>query len=90
MFLNYEPIWNIPHACGTLRFGNDPARSVLNRECRSHDIHNLYVADASFMPTSLGLNPGLTVAANALRVADRLYDQMQDSVRAPVMEGAGI
>jgi choline dehydrogenase-like flavoprotein len=87
MFLNFEPEWNIPHACGTLRFGDDPKASVLDRSCRSHDIHNLYVADASFMPTSLGINPGLTVAANALRVADRLYEGMQDAVSTPVMEG---
>lgn len=88
LFLNLEPIWNIPHACGTLRFGNDPKTSVLDRSCRSHDIHNLFVADASFMPTSLGINPGLTVAANALRVADKLYEQMQDHISIPVMEGA--
>lgn len=88
MFLNNEPMLNIPHACGTLRFGDDPKTSVLDRSCRSHDIGNLYVADASFMPTSLGLNPGLMIASNALRVADRLYDQMRDSVSTPVMEGA--
>ncbi|MBX2806839.1 MAG: GMC family oxidoreductase [Hyphomicrobiales bacterium] len=86
MFLNDDPWWNIPHACGTLRFGKDRKSSVLDRYCRSHDIRNLYVADASFMPTSLGINPGLTVAANALRVADRLYDQMYEGASMPVLE----
>jgi choline dehydrogenase-like flavoprotein len=76
MFLNYEPELNIPHACGTLRFGNDPASSVLDASCRAHDVHNLYAADSSFMPTSTGINPGLTIAANALRVADRISAQI--------------
>jgi choline dehydrogenase-like flavoprotein len=59
---------NYGHPCGTCRFGDDPARSVLNRYCRTHDIDNLYVVDASFMPRSGAVNPSLTIAANALRV----------------------
>lgn len=70
LFLNVAPELNWGHPCGTLRFGTDPARSVLRADCRSHDLSNLWVADAGFMPTSMGVNPGLTVAANALRVAD--------------------
>lgn len=58
------------HVCGTCRFGDDPATSVLDRNNRSHEISNLYVTDASFFPTSSGTNPSLTIAANALRVAD--------------------
>jgi choline dehydrogenase-like flavoprotein len=57
------------HVCGTCRFGTDPKTSVLDPQNRAHEVDNLYVADASFFPSSSGLNPSLTVAANALRVA---------------------
>ena len=70
-FLDIDPDLNSAHACGTLPFGTDPATSVLDPDCRVHGIDNLHVADASFMPTSTGINPSLTIAANALRVADR-------------------
>ena len=60
----------IAHACGTCRFGLDPGTSVLDASNKAHDLSNLYVADASFFPSSGGTNPGLTIAANALRVAD--------------------
>lgn len=60
------------HNCGTCRFGDDPATSVLDRHNRVHDIENLYVVDASFFPTSGGTAPSLTIAANAIRVADHL------------------
>jgi choline dehydrogenase-like flavoprotein len=60
---------NVSHACGTCRFGEDPDTSVLDPTCRAHDVDNLYVADSSFFPTSGGMNPSLTIAANALRVA---------------------
>lgn len=70
MFLGLQPQLNFGHPCGTLTFGHDPAASVLTPDCRTHDIRNLYVVDASFMPTSMGVNPSLTIAANALRVAD--------------------
>jgi choline dehydrogenase-like flavoprotein len=62
----------LAHACGTCRFGDDPGNTVLNRYNRSHDLDNLYVADSSFFPSSGGTNPGLTLAANSLRVADHL------------------
>jgi choline dehydrogenase-like flavoprotein len=61
---------NYGHPCGTLRFGDDPATSVLDARCKAHDLDNLYVADASVFPTSMGVNPSLMIAANALRVAD--------------------
>ena len=61
-----------PHVCGTCRFGDDPTDSVLDRNNRAHDLQNLYVVDASFFPSSGGTNPSLTIAANALRVADVL------------------
>jgi choline dehydrogenase-like flavoprotein len=57
------------HVCGTCRFGTDPKTSVLDTQNRAHEVDNLYVVDASFFPSSAGLNPSLTVAANALRVA---------------------
>jgi choline dehydrogenase-like flavoprotein len=60
---------NYGHACGTCRFGNDPRTNVLDSNCRTHDIENLYVVDSSFMPRSGAVNPSLTIAANALRVA---------------------
>lgn len=62
----------LAHACGTCRFGDDPKTSVLNRYNKTHDIDNLFVVDASFFPTSGGINPSLTIAANALRVADAI------------------
>jgi choline dehydrogenase-like flavoprotein len=63
---------NTTHQCGTLVFGTDPRRSVLDPYCRTHDVENLYVVDASFFPSSAAVNPGLTIAAQALRVADHL------------------
>jgi choline dehydrogenase-like flavoprotein len=62
-------IENNSHQCGTVRFGTDPATAPLDSLCRSHDVPNLYVVDASFMPSSAAVNPGLTVVAQALRVA---------------------
>jgi choline dehydrogenase-like flavoprotein len=63
---------NTTHQCGTLVFGRDPETSVLDPFCRTHDIDNLYVVDASFFPSSAAVNPGLTIVAQALRVADHL------------------
>ena len=60
------------HQCGTARFGDDPAESVLDPFCRAHDISNLYVVDSSFFPSSTAMNPALTICAQALRVADHL------------------
>lgn len=57
------------HQCGTVRIGNDPAQAPLDTFCRSYDHQNLFVVDASFLPTSAAVNPALTVAAQALRVA---------------------
>ncbi len=72
LFLYDAPILNFAHPSGTLRFGTDPKSSVLDPTCRAHEVQNLYVADSSFMPTSTGVNPSLTIAANALRVADAI------------------
>lgn len=62
----------LAHVCGTCRFGDDPATSVLDRHNRAHDLDNLWVVDAAFFPSSAGTNPALTIAANALRVAEHL------------------
>jgi choline dehydrogenase-like flavoprotein len=70
ILLNFGPAINYGHPSGTLRFGVDAATSVLDANCKAHDLENLYVTDASFMPSSMGVNPSLTIAANALRVAD--------------------
>jgi choline dehydrogenase-like flavoprotein len=63
---------NTTHQCGTLVFGADPRASVLDSFCRAHDVENLFVVDASFFPSSAAVNPGLTIAAQALRVADHI------------------
>ena len=60
------------HQAGTVVMGRDPARSVLDIHCRAHDHDNLHVVDAGFLPTSAAVNPALTVAAQALRVADHI------------------
>jgi choline dehydrogenase-like flavoprotein len=65
---------NTTHQCGTLVFGTDPRTSVLDPFCRSHDVANLFVVDASFFPSSAAVNPGLTIAAQALRVADHIME----------------
>ena len=67
---------NTTHQCGTLVFGTDPRTSVLDPFCRSHDVSNLFVVDASFFPSSAAVNPGLTIVAQALRVADHLKESL--------------
>ncbi len=85
VLLGALPEPNLGHACGTLRMGHDPQTSVVRADGRAHEIDNLWVADASFMPTSMGVNPSLTIAAHALRVADGLIrpTQPQESAHDP-------
>ncbi|MES2434899.1 MAG: GMC family oxidoreductase [Pseudomonadota bacterium] len=64
------------HQCGTARLGVDPSRSVVNLECQSHQIANLWITDASVLPTSAAVNPALTVAALALKAAPKLLAQL--------------
>lgn len=64
------------HQCGTLRFGRDARDAVLDPECRMFECPELFVADGSFMPTSLGVGPSLTIIANALRVADIVLGEL--------------
>jgi choline dehydrogenase-like flavoprotein len=63
------------HQCGTVRMGTDPATSALDVFCRTHDHANLFVVDAAFLPTSAAVNPSLTIAAQALRVADHILQE---------------
>ena len=69
----YE-IETFSHAIGTIRFGESKADSALDETCRFRGLENLFVTDGSFMPTSGGVNPSLTIAANAFRVADHIVD----------------
>ncbi len=64
------------HQAGTVRFGTDPASSVLDTNCKAHELDNLYVTDAGFFPSIGAVNPTLTIIANALRVADHLQDRL--------------
>jgi choline dehydrogenase-like flavoprotein len=70
------PLAGVAHQNGTIRFGDDPKRSALDRDCRAHEVDNLYVVDASFFPSSGAVNPALTIMANALRVGDHLLARM--------------
>jgi choline dehydrogenase-like flavoprotein len=70
------PLAGVAHQNGTARFGRDPRDSVLDVNCRAHEVGNLYVVDASFFPSSAAVNPALTIMANALRVADHLKDRL--------------
>jgi len=60
------------HQCGTVRMGDDPLKAPLDSYCRSFDQCNLFVVDASFLPNSAAVNPALTIAAQALRVAEHI------------------
>ncbi len=63
---------SVSHQCGTVGFGSDPRQAALNEFCRSFDHDNLFVVDASFFPSSAAVNPALTIAAQAIRVADHM------------------
>jgi choline dehydrogenase-like flavoprotein len=67
---------NKGHQAGTCRFGTDPAQSVLNTDCRAHEVDNLYVVDTSVFPSIGAVNPALTAMANSLRVGDHLLERM--------------
>ena len=70
------PIAGTAHQCGTVRFGHDPRTSVLDVNCKAHDLDNLYAVDASFFVSSSAVNPSLTIIANALRVGDHLLERL--------------
>jgi choline dehydrogenase-like flavoprotein len=73
---NDIPVAGCAHQAGTCRFGGDPATSVLDLDCRAHELDNLYVVDASVFPSIGAVNPALTVMANSLRVGDRLLERL--------------
>ena len=67
----------VAHQAGTCRFGADPRTSVLDTNCRAHELDNLYVVDTSFFPSIGAVNPALTAMANALRVGDHLLQRIK-------------
>jgi choline dehydrogenase-like flavoprotein len=71
------PIAGVAHQAGTCRFGKDPKTSVLDINCKAHELDNLYVVDTSFFPSIGAVNPSLTAMANALRVGDHLLKRMR-------------
>ena len=73
---NDIPVAGCAHQAGTVRFGNDPATSVLDTDCKAHELDNLYVVDTSFFPSIGAVNPALTAMANALRVGDHLLERL--------------
>ena len=70
------PLAGCAHQAGTCRFGADPATSVLDVNCKAHEVDNLYVVDTSFFPSIGAVNPGLTAMANALRVGDHILSRI--------------
>jgi choline dehydrogenase-like flavoprotein len=73
---NDIPVAGCAHQAGTARFGTNPADSVLNVDCRAHEVDNLYVVDTSVFPSIGAVNPALTAMANSLRVGDHLLERM--------------
>jgi choline dehydrogenase-like flavoprotein len=73
---NDIPVAGCAHQAGTVRFGTDPETSVLDTDCKAHDVDNLYVVDTSFFPSIGAVNPALTAMANALRVGDHLLARL--------------
>jgi choline dehydrogenase-like flavoprotein len=73
---NDIPVAGVAHQAGTCRFGRDPASSVLDVDCRAHEVDNLYVVDTSFFPSIGAVNPALTAMANAVRVGDRILERI--------------
>jgi choline dehydrogenase-like flavoprotein len=73
---NEIPVAGVAHQAGTCRFGSDPSHSVLDTNCRTHEVDNLYVVDTSFFPSIGAVNPALTAMANALRVGDHLLERL--------------
>src|SRR5271166_2892067 len=73
---NDIPVAGVAHQAGTCRFGADPSSSVLDGECKAHELDNLYVVDTSVFPSIGAVNPGLTAMANAIRVGEHLLGRM--------------
>src|SRR5438045_4028108 len=73
---NDIPVAGVAHQAGTARMGGDPADSVVDRDCRAHEVDNLYVVDTSVFPSIGAVNPALTAMANSLRVGDHLLERL--------------
>ena len=73
---NEIPIAGVAHQAGTVRFGIDPQSSVLDADCKAHELDNLYVADTSPYPSIGAVNPALTAMALALRTGDRILARL--------------
>ncbi|MGB7415636.1 MAG: GMC family oxidoreductase [Thermosynechococcaceae cyanobacterium] len=80
IFSSPVPLQVMNHQVGTCRFGHNPKTSVLDVNCKAHDLDNLYVVDTSFFPSISATNPTLTIAANAFRVADHLRARLGKSL----------
>ena len=70
------PIAGCAHQAGTCRFGADPKTSVLDVNCKAHELDNLYVVDTSFFVSIGAVNPSLTAIANSIRVSDHLLQRL--------------
>ncbi|HEV2922445.1 MAG TPA: GMC family oxidoreductase [Solirubrobacteraceae bacterium] len=84
---NPIPVAGVAHQAGTCRFGIDPQTSVLDADCKAHELDNLYVVDTSFFPSIGAVNPALTAMANGLRVGDHLLERL--GARHTAREAAG-
>jgi len=82
------PLAGCAHQNGTIRFGDDPKSSALDRNCKAHELDNLYVVDSSFFCSSGAVNPALTIMANALRVGDHLLERMNARQNEPELATA--
>ena len=71
------PVAGVAHQAGTCRFGTDPQTSVLDPDCKAHELDNLYVVDTSFFPSIGAVNPALTAMANAIRVGEHLNERLR-------------
>jgi choline dehydrogenase-like flavoprotein len=80
------PIAGVAHQAGTCRFGTDPKTSVLDVNCRAHELDNLYVVDTSFFPSIGAVNPALTAMANAMRVGEHILERL--GAGTPVVRAA--
>ncbi|HEX2347902.1 MAG TPA: GMC family oxidoreductase [Ktedonobacterales bacterium] len=80
---NEIPLAGVAHQAGTCRFGDDPATSVLDVNCKAHELDNLYVVDTSFFPSIGAVNPALTAIANAVRVGDHVMERLGVAATAP-------
>lgn len=83
-------IGGVSHQSGTLRFGSDPAASVLDVHCKAHDLDNLYVVDSACFPSSSAVNPSLTIMANAMRVGNHLLARLGGKRAEAHAQGASL